>query len=85
MDNYIKIIKQTCKNSPSQWDGELNDGREIYIRYRWGTIEVYVANMIGQKALDGDCILDKPIGDEYDGKIKFDAIYPMIMEALNNE
>lgn len=31
-------LKKTCEACPSQWEGELEDGRFIYIRFRWGNL-----------------------------------------------
>lgn len=30
----FKSLIQTCNAWPSQWDGVLENGREVYIRYR---------------------------------------------------
>lgn len=54
---YLKNLGTIC---PSQWDGETSDGKEVYIRYRWGNLTVTVAmaitvrEKIGQ---DGDGFL----------------------------
>ena len=34
----LKNLKQTCIACPSQWEGELENGKFIYIRYRWGNL-----------------------------------------------
>jgi hypothetical protein len=38
----VTSIRQTCDACPSQWEGTLEDGREIYVRYRWGILHIGV-------------------------------------------
>jgi hypothetical protein len=38
----LRSLIQTCEAFPSQWDGVLEDGRAVYIRYRWGLLTVRV-------------------------------------------
>ncbi len=35
-------LTQTCLAVPSQWEGELDDGRSLYVRYRHGLLRVGV-------------------------------------------
>jgi hypothetical protein len=36
-------IKKTCQAYPAQWEGALDDGRKIYIRYRSGNLTLRVS------------------------------------------
>ena len=36
----IVALTQTCLVMPSQWEGELDDGRSLYVRYRHGLLRV---------------------------------------------
>lgn len=38
----IVALMQTCLLMPSQWEGELDDGRSLYVRYRHGLLRVGV-------------------------------------------
>ncbi len=38
----IVALTQTCLLMPSQWEGELDDGRSLYVRYRHGLLSVGV-------------------------------------------
>lgn len=38
----ITSLTQTCGGCPSQWDAETVDGKYVYIRYRWGTLNIEV-------------------------------------------
>ncbi len=41
----IRNLVQTCDACPSQWDAETEDGRNVYIRYRWGYLSVDVSGL----------------------------------------
>lgn len=36
----VAWMMQTCGACPSQWEGELQDGRAVYIRFRHGWLQV---------------------------------------------
>ena len=36
----LQTLIKTCSASPSQWEGQLEDGRYVYIRFRWGHLSV---------------------------------------------
>lgn len=63
----MKWLKKTCDDCPSQWEGELEDGKFIYIRYRGGTLGYGVGKTI-DKAVDNYKI-EEIIGDKYDGTL----------------
>ncbi len=54
----IVELQQTCYACPSQWEGKLQDGTELYVRYRFGTLRV---------DLDGETVAHAHIGDAMDG------------------
>jgi len=67
-----KIIKltRTCGGYPSQWEGKLENGKMIYIRYRWGCLDVRVSKQPTKDILDaikGESIYKQYIGEKYDG------------------
>jgi len=37
-------LERTCPAFPSQWEGKLEDGRMVYIRYRWGWLSIRISN-----------------------------------------
>ena len=41
-DLHLVELTQTCSAAPSQWEGRLNDGRVVYIRYRHGKLTVRI-------------------------------------------
>lgn len=63
----IKNLKMTCGACPSQWEGELVDGRQLYIRYRWGYLSVRVSDGPTDNAVGGEEIFGQEVGDDLDG------------------
>lgn len=70
----VDSFEQTCDSHPSQWSGLTTDGREIYIRYRWGGLSVDVA---------GHRILFIAYGDHYDGKLSTAAMKDLTSAILD--
>jgi len=50
----LKSLVKTCDFCPAQWDGQTEDGQEVYIRYRWGYLTVEVAGRVVYSASIGD-------------------------------
>jgi hypothetical protein len=44
-------LKQTCSACPAQWEGQLEDGRKLYARYRWGHLSVGVADTLDEAVM----------------------------------
>ncbi len=62
----IESIVQTCSACPSQWEGKLVTGKDIYIRYRHGQLSV---------AVDGESVFRRSLGSEYaDGILSYDEL-----------
>lgn len=40
----VTRLIQTCEACPSQWEGRTATGDHVYIRYRWGTLQVGLAD-----------------------------------------
>lgn len=37
---HCKTLVKTCERWPAQWEGELTDGRQVYVRYRHGWLSI---------------------------------------------
>ena len=61
----IKSLQQTCFACPSQWEGELEDGRFIYIRYRWGNLGFGIGNTLSEAIENYN--YGEDLGKEFDG------------------
>ena len=86
--NEMKVVSitQTCSACPSQWEGKLEDGRMIYIRYQYGGLTIRVSVLptddVGE-AVMGDYIFKKQIGEELDGFIGLNSIIDIIEKEHN--
>lgn len=61
----LRLLDKTCDACPAQWEGETEDGRDIYIRYRWG----YLSVTLNPWTEDSEEIFVRQIGGEYDGSM----------------
>jgi len=57
-DEPIGVIKidQTCGACPSQWEGKTVDGKEVYVRYRWGYLRVEIDEKHFFSASNKNCL-----------------------------
>jgi hypothetical protein len=70
----ITELKQTCLVSPSQWEGKIDTGNTIYIRYRWGKLSIFISYRPSEdiiSAINGYEIFSCMIGDSYDGHLSY--------------
>ena len=56
----IKELKQTCDGCPSQWEGKTDDGKYVYIRYRYGWLSFCIGSVYGE-------VLGLSVGNSMDG------------------
>jgi len=73
----ILRLTNTCNACPAQWEGWLNDGRAIYIRYRWGYLSVRVSEEATKDiadAVSGNEIYGRRIGHGLDGFMDYDIL-----------
>jgi hypothetical protein len=59
-------LSRTCCACPSQWEGETDDGREIYIRYRHGSLSWGIGDTL-DAAVDASMDNRHQITEEDDG------------------
>ena len=66
----ITELLQTCSACPSQWEAKLEDGRMLYVRYRWGYLSVcrssYPTDNV-YEAVGGEEVFGQQIGDDMNG------------------
>jgi hypothetical protein len=76
MDRYrVTKIRQTSELCPSQWEGRLEDGRHIYIRYKWGLLEVGIGETFNAAVADrSGQIPGRQLGDRLDGYLTYEAL-----------
>ena len=84
----LKVVKleKTCRACPAQWEGKLEDGRMIYIRYRWGRLSIRVskgAKSDIREAIRGEEILGIEHGDDLDGTMDFQTLVNLSAGIIN--
>lgn len=85
---FTPIIKleKTCYASPAQWEGKLEDGRMIYIRYRYGNLSISISENATEDifdAVEGIELLCEDIGDDLDGFIEFKELKSYLEEIFD--
>ena len=86
MKPKIKKLTQTCGACPSQWEASTDDGRMIYIRYRWGGLSVSISKEITDDiydAIDGDNLFCETLGDSFDGLMSEEAMKEITKEVID--
>ena len=54
----VSTINQTCGSFPSQWEAVAADGRNLYIRYRHGTLELWASFEPGGDPIFADSVAE---------------------------
>jgi len=85
---FTPIIKleKTCYASPAQWEGKLESGHLIYIRYRYGNLSISISENVTEnifEAIEGIELLCENIGDGLDGFIEFKELKPYLEEIFD--
>ncbi len=66
----VKKLVKTCFACPAQWEGETDDSRLVYIRYRWGYLSVKISEPNKTDITDavrGDEVFGKDLSDPFGG------------------
>lgn len=61
----IKELQQTCGACPTQYSGTTIDGKQVYIRFRYGILRIEI---------NGNTVFRAGISDGLDGVISLDEI-----------
>ena len=72
----IVEIQQTCSACPSQWSGYLDNGFEVYVRYRWGGLSIRVPGVSGSE------IFYKELGDPLDGCLSYKELKKVTKDII---
>lgn len=73
----VKTLKKACLACPSQWEGDLDDGRVVYVRYRHGELSVGVGETINaavQNAGSEEALYAEELSDGLDGFMTFEEL-----------
>lgn len=78
-------LVQTCAACPSQWEAHLEDGRMVYVRFRWGGLAISVSEGPTNDVFDavkGPDILYRELSDSLDGHLTTENMLPYLDAAL---
>lgn len=70
----VVALEQTCLAVPSQWEGELDDGRSLYVRYRHGLLRVGVGEGLSEaikNTVPETALHCERLGDDLDGVMTY--------------
>lgn len=80
----IASLRQTTWISPAQWEGVLEDGRAVHVRYRWGELSVRIAASPGQ-LYESAPWFDELVGDWRNPVIELDDVLRFTGLRLSTE
>jgi hypothetical protein len=78
----VTTLARTGDRSPSQWEGETQDGRRVYVRYRWGHLTIGIGESMSDAVEHGGNLFDKQLGDRLDGSLEFDQLRDATKELI---
>lgn len=83
-DPRVATAVRTCDRSPTQYEGQLADGRFWYLRYRWGGLSVGVGADVDEAiGHDGASrVLDPEGWDGYLSHAEVDKLMPALLDEL---
>jgi hypothetical protein len=70
----VTTLVRTCLRSPSQWQGQTSDGRVVYVRYRWGCLEIGIGTSLDDAILNSGKLFERRLGGRYDGSMEIDQL-----------
>lgn len=72
----VVSLEQTCSACPSQWEGQLDDGRWLYARYRGGFLSIRLGDSLDEaiSAYGPDALYESQCGDGLDGFMETDEL-----------
>ena len=82
----VIVLTKTCGACPAQWEGVVEDGRMIYIRFRWGWLSVRVSNEATKDisdAVGGKEIFGIKHGAYNDGFMEFEELEKLTKDVLD--
>jgi len=70
----VTTLVRTCLRSPSQWEGQTSDGRYVYVRYRWGCLEIGIGHSLEEAISNSGELFEQQLGERYDGSMEIDQL-----------
>ena len=70
----LQSLKRISIAHPTQWEAVTDDGRPVYIRYKWGELSISVGPVGAgyDEAVGGETLLDIDVGHHHDCDMTWD-------------
>lgn len=85
----VTTLTLTCGGCPTQWEGSLDTGECIYIRYRWGYLTISAAPTVDRAVScylvdeEARVILEQEVGNPYDGWLTAEQLVELTQSELD--
>ena len=66
-DVLLASLARTCGACPAQWEGVATDGRIVYVRFRYGSLQVGIGDSLDEAVYNRDQVWTS--SDELDGSM----------------
>ena len=70
----VTTLVRTCRRSPAQWEGRTSDGRFVYVRYRWGFLEIGIGVSLDDAISNSGEFFERQLGEAYDGSMGLEQL-----------
>jgi hypothetical protein len=70
----VRTLVRTCEQSPSQWEAKTEDGLYLYVRYRWGYLEIGIDLSIDDAIDNSGNLFEKQLGSKLDGSMGLEEL-----------
>jgi len=79
----VAKVTKTCGACPAQWEGQTNDGRFVYARYRWGYLCIGLGDSLGAAiAAEGGIIFEWENPDHWHGFMEYEELVHLTKDAI---
>jgi len=78
----VTTLVRTSLQSPSQWEGETSDGRFVYVRYRWGCLEIGIGQSLEDALSNSGKFFEQHLGERYDGSMEIEQLRQATLEII---
>jgi len=85
----VITLRRTCYACPAQWEGTLDTGEHIYVRFRWGRLAITAApthkRAVECRRADEEArvILEWSEGDTYNGYMSNERLVELSGDVLD--
>jgi hypothetical protein len=70
----IRRLIRTGERCPSQWEATTEDGLYLYVRYRWGCLEIGMGPSMHDAIENSGNVFEKQLGSNLDGSMDLEGL-----------